>query len=480
MPLKVYNNLTQHKEEFNPVSPPEVKMYVCGVTVYDDCHIGHARAAVVFDLIYRVLLSKGYQVTFVRNFTDIDDKIIQRSRELKIPWHQVAATYIDAFRRDMGRLNLKTPTQEPKATEHIPEMIQLIQKLVEKGIAYEAEGDVFYSVSRFKGYGKLSHKKIEELEAGARVEVMEKKKNPLDFALWKKSKPGEPSWESPWGPGRPGWHIECSAMSLKFLGESLDIHGGGRDLIFPHHENEIAQSEGATGKPFVRYWLHNGFVNIHEEKMSKSTGHFRKLRDVLEHYSSEAVRYFLLSAHYRSPIDYSEQNMREAEEALDRFYATIDRFKKFSEGHLGGDEKEFHLLPKFEKAMDDDFNATQFLGDLFDWVRRLNKSLDKLEKQKKQVSSAFKKSVLSEIAQVSAVLGVLDKEPAQYLAAKKGRHISQSGLDASFVEKLIEDRKKARSAKNFAEADRIRQELEQKGIILKDNPDSSTEWHVKQ
>ncbi|MDO8462509.1 MAG: cysteine--tRNA ligase [Deltaproteobacteria bacterium] len=478
MSLKVYNSLTHRKEAFTPLNPPAVKMYVCGVTVYDDCHIGHARAAVTFDLIYRYLLHKGYSVTFARNFTDIDDKIIKRASELGIPWHEVASRYIAAFERDMGPLGLKKPTVEPKATDHIPEMITLIEKLFAKGLAYERDGDVFFSVRRLPHYGKLSHKKIEDLEAGARVEVMEKKEDPLDFALWKKSKPGEPEWQSHWGPGRPGWHIECSAMSQKYLGESFDLHGGGRDLIFPHHENEIAQSEGATGKPFVKYWLHNGFVNIDAEKMSKSVGNFRKLREVLENYDGETVRTFLLSAHYRSPIDYNEEAMKETEEALDRFYLAVKRLKDFPQGD-GGDQKELHLLSSFEEAMEDDFNATQFFGNLFDWVRQVNKYLDGLEKKKKGFSHPVKSQILQELQQISQVLGIFGQDPHRYFEQRSSRQMTKSGLDPSEIERLIEERQKARGSKDWSGADRIRKELEDKGIILKDRPDGSTEWQAK-
>ena len=328
MALRIYNTLTGKKEDFVPLHENRVGLYVCGVTVYDLCHIGHGRSAVVFDTIYRYLRYRGYEVTYVRNFTDIDDKIIKRANDEGVDFKAIAEKYIEEFNIDMGRLGLEKPSVEPKATEHIPEMIQLISILVEKGFAYQRNGDVFFSVERFKDYGKLSKRNLDEMQAGARVEIDEKKENPLDFALWKASKPGEPSWESPWGKGRPGWHIECSVMSQKYLGETFDIHGGGKDLIFPHHENEIAQSEAATGKPFVRYWIHNGFVNINKEKMSKSLGNILTLKEIFKDWHPEVIRLFLLSHHYRSPLDYSVDSLSEAKAGLDRFYTTLNSIQK--------------------------------------------------------------------------------------------------------------------------------------------------------
>ena len=327
MTLRIYNTLTGKKEDFIPLQEKRVGMYVCGVTVYDLCHIGHARSAIVFDTIHRYLRYRGYDITYVRNFTDIDDKIIRRANEEGVDCKTIAEKYINEFNIDMGGLVLERPTVEPKATDQIPEMIRLISTLVEKGFAYQSGGDVFFSVERFKDYGKLSKRNLEEMQAGARVEIDEKKENPLDFALWKASKPGEPSWESPWGKGRPGWHIECSVMSQKYLGETFDIHGGGRDLIFPHHENEIAQSEAATGKPFVRYWIHNGFVNINKEKMSKSLGNILTIKEILKDWHPEILRLFFLSHHYRSPVDYSDDSFIEAKSGLDRFYTTLKSIK---------------------------------------------------------------------------------------------------------------------------------------------------------
>jgi cysteinyl-tRNA synthetase len=323
MKLLVYNTLTKTKEEFQPLEPNKVKMYVCGVTVYDYCHIGHARSAVVFDVIYRYFLFLGYDVVYVRNFTDIDDKIIRRAQEEHTDYRTIAERYIEAFYEDMDRLGVLRPTVEPRATEHIKEMIEIIQKLFDKGYAYQSGRDVYFSVERFPGYGKLSGRSLEDMMAGARVDIDEHKRNPFDFVLWKGSKEGEPAWDSPWGPGRPGWHIECSAMSAKYLGETFDIHGGGKDLIFPHHENEIAQSEAAFGKPFVRYWLHNGFVNINNEKMSKSLGNFLTIREILDKVHPEALRLFVISKHYRNPVDFSDEAIREAERGLERLYMTL-------------------------------------------------------------------------------------------------------------------------------------------------------------
>jgi cysteinyl-tRNA synthetase len=387
MGLVVFNTLGNRKEEFIPSKEGEIKMYVCGITAYDLCHLGHARATIVFDFIFRYLLFLGYNVSYIRNFTDIDDKIIDRALEEKVDFSVISERYIEAFKEDMSRLGLLLPTHEPRATEHIPEIIAMVGDLVEKGYAYEVGGDVYYAVDKIIDYGKLSGKKVEELIAGARVGVDERKRNPLDFALWKKSKAGEPSWESPWGPGRPGWHIECSAMSMKHLGDSFDIHGGGKDLIFPHHENEIAQSEGATGKPFVKYWIHNGFVNIDREKMSKSLGNYFTIREVLEKFHPEVIRFFFASNHYRSPIDFSDKSIREAKAGLDRLYNFYGRNLRLREAGISEiDENDaiaflenseraplIDLRRKFENAMNDDFNTAAALGFIFDAVRRANR-----------------------------------------------------------------------------------------------------------
>src|SRR4030043_2128518 len=394
--MKIYNTLTGRKEEFLPLIPEKVKMYACGVTVYDHCHIGHSRYAVVFDVISRYLKYKGFDVKYVRNFTDIDDKIINKAKQEGIAWDAVAKKYTDEYYKDMDRLGVGRADVEPKATEHMKEITDIVKGLIDKGYAYEVNGNVYFAVEKFSEYGKLSRRDKEDMMAGARVEIDERKKNPLDFALWKKSKEGEPSWESPWGYGRPGWHIECTAMSIKHLGESFDIHGGGADLLFPHHENEIAQSETFTGKPFAKYWIHNGFITIDKEKMSKSLGNFFTIKEVLDKFDPEVVRFFLLSTHYRSPIEFSDDQLREAESSLDRYYTTIVRINDFlgtlivstSLEKKDGGKEEFsnagkifeELLlsfrEKFEEAMDDDFNTALALGHIFELIREANRFLD--------------------------------------------------------------------------------------------------------
>lgn len=482
MPLKVYNTLSRRKEEFIPLDPQgkKVKMYVCGVTVYDYSHIGHARANVVFDLIGRYLKFKGYDLNFVRNFTDVDDKIIKRANELKISCEELTQKFIDAFHEDMKSLGNVDVNLEPKATEHIPEMIQIIEKLIEKGMAYASKGDVFYRVRNFKDYGKLSGKNIEDLESGARVEVNEVKTDPLDFALWKSAKPGEPSWDSPWGKGRPGWHIECSAMSMKYLGETFDIHGGGRDLIFPHHENEIAQSEGCSGKNFVKYWLHNGFVNINTEKMSKSLGNFFTIQEVLKKFDWEVVRAFLLSVHYRSPIDFSDQNLQDSFQALERFYLTVKRAQEFLkdnkvvQAQTPASEID-SLLEEFEKAMDDDFNTAKVVGSLFEAVRVINKSLDSRDPSAALLCDSF----LRTLEKTYSVLGCYGTDATGFFTRNHQKAISKTGIDEAQILSLIAERKEARKNKNFKRSDEIRDELLAQNIVLKDKPDGTTEWSVK-
>lgn len=482
MALKLYNTLTRKKEDFVPLDPDgkKVKMYVCGVTVYDYSHIGHARANVVFDVIGRYLKFKGYDLNFVRNFTDVDDKIIKRANELKISCDELTQKFIDAFHADMKSLGNVDVTLEPKATEHIPEMIQLIEKLIQKNSAYEKNGDVFFRVRNFKEYGKLSGKNIEDLESGARVEVNEEKSDPLDFALWKSVKPSEPSWDSPWGKGRPGWHIECSAMSMKYLGETFDIHGGGRDLIFPHHENEIAQSEGATQKSFVKYWLHNGFVNINTEKMSKSLGNFFTIQEVLKKFDAEVVRAFLLSVHYRSPIDFSDQNLQDSFQALERFYLTVKRAQEFVKSNqiieAKVQVKEIDLLLEdFEKAMDDDFNTAKLVGSLFEAVRVVNKSLDSKDASSAVLCDTFLKS----LEKIYSVLGCYGTDATAFFSRNQEKAISETGIDEARILDLIAERKQARQSKDFKRSDEIRDELLAMSIILKDRPDGTTEWSVK-
>ena len=489
MTINIYNTLTRKKETFEPLREGKIGMYVCGITAYDRCHIGHARSAVVFDVIVRFLRKVGYDVTFVRNFTDIDDKIINRAREEGIGTEELAEREIAHFYEDMDALGVKRADVEPRATEHIPEIVALIERLIERGFAYESQGDVYFSVRRFPDYGKLSRRDLEQLMAGARIMPGEKKKDPLDFALWKAAKPGEPSWESPWGRGRPGWHIECSAMSMKYLGETFDIHGGGLDLAFPHHENEIAQSEAATGKQFVKYWVHNGFVTIKGEKMSKSLGNFITIKDILETFHPEAVRLFLLSKHYRSPLDYSPESLKEATAALDRCYNALHEAAEIISmpvkkqrplpEHVNESAAFIHALDeKVTSSMSDDFNTAKALGYLFDAVRNLNRIIECARNK----PSALYKDVLAEcvniVMEVSNVFGILKEEPEKYLQERNLKALEASGLTLSELDRLIDERNKARKEKDFKRADEIRDELSKKGIFLKDTP-SGTKWSAE-
>lgn len=454
-------------------------MYVCGVTVYDLCHIGHARACIVFDVIYRYLQFSGYEVIYVRNFTDVDDKIINKANEEGKSCNEISKRYIEAFYEDMNALGIKAPTYEPKATEYISEMVDMIKRLIDRGHAYQAGGDVVYSVESFTDYGKLSGKKIDELQAGARVEVDEKKKNPLDFTLWKESKPGEPAWESPWGKGRPGWHIECSAMSQKYLGETFDIHGGGKDLIFPHHENEVAQSQGATGKKPINYWIHNGFVDINKEKMSKSLGNFFTIKEVVEKYQPEIIRLFLLSSHYRSPIDFSDQSLNEAGIVLNRFYEFLDFVNKLKIDDSFEPDKE--IMEKFKSAMDDDFNAALSLGHLNDFLRKLNAVKDQLKSKKGSDSDNLKKNLgegKKAILKIGEVLGLFLDDPSGFLESFKEKKLMELGITKEQIEEMIAARKEARKDKNWKEADKIREDLNKKGVVLEDKPEG-TIWKIK-
>ena len=492
--MKIYNTFTGRKEEFVPLIPNKVKIYACGVTVYDHCHIGHARSAIVFDVIRRYIKYKGFDVKYVRNFTDIDDKIINRAKQEGITWDAVARKYTDEYYKDMKRLGVGRADIEPKATEHIKEIIDIVNGLIEKGYAYEVKGSVYFSVDKFIGYGNLSKKDMEEMMAGARVEVDERKKNPLDFALWKKSKEGEPSWESPWGSGRPGWHIECTAMSIKHLGESFDIHGGGADLLFPHHENEIAQAEAFTGKPFAKYWIHNGFITIDKEKMSKSLGNFFTIKEVLDKFDPEVVRFFLLSTHYRSPIEFSDDQLREAESSIDRYYTTIVRINDFlgtlivstSLEKKDGGKEEFSnagkifeglllsFREKFEEAMDDDFNTALALGHIFELIREANRFLDN------RPSGLKSRNLLSQtkelLFEAGEILNIFGRTPhVWYLSLMEIRNI---GLSEKNILEKIKERQDARQKKDWHIADAIRKELEEKGIILEDKKDG-TDWKVK-
>ncbi|MBF0223965.1 MAG: cysteine--tRNA ligase [Desulfobacterales bacterium] len=481
MSLKIYNTLTGKKEDFIPVHPNEARMYVCGPTVYDSCHIGHARSAIVFDVIARYLKFKGLKLTYVRNFTDIDDKIINRAKELNIDPKQVAEKYIEEFYQDMDSLNVERATIEPKATENIDEIINIIQKLIDKSFAYAVDGDVYFSVELFKNYGKLSKRSLDEMEAGARIEINPNKKNPFDFALWKKAKEDEPFWESPWGKGRPGWHIECSAMSERFLGETFDIHGGGKDLIFPHHENEIAQSEAASGKEFARYWVHNGFVNINNEKMSKSLGNFMMIKDIRAEYHSDIIRLFLLSNHYRSPIDFNDKVMEDARISLDKIYSLIERIDMLLKTHKKEKLTEQHpgkYLKSFCEAMDDDFNTAKAIGIIFDAVRTINKFLDLKKKNLSKEEIHELKVDKEDIIRMGKIFGILEENPSNYFEKTKLMFIKKKNIDIHTIDNMIKKRSDARKNKNFAEADSTRKELEDMGIILEDRPEG-TIWKIK-
>ncbi len=478
MTLRIYNTLSGKKEVFEPVEPGRVGMYVCGPTVYDSCHIGHARSIITFDVIARYLKTKGFDVTYVRNFTDIDDKIINRANELGMDTRVLADKYIKEFYEDMDALNVERPAIEPRATDHIDQIIKVIDKLIEKGIAYRIDNDVYYAVELFKGYGKLSGRRLKDMEAGARVKIDKRKHNPFDFALWKSSKPGEPAWDSPWGKGRPGWHIECSAMSIEYLGETFDIHGGGKDLIFPHHENEIAQSEAAFGKPFVKYWIHNGFVNINKEKMSKSLGNFLMIKDVIKSYHPEAVRLFLLSKHYRSPVDFTDKFLDEASAGLDRIYALLERVDNKTGFVQEVKDESGDYLKQFCEAMDDDFNTALGIGILFDAVRNINRLLDENKNSFSQDAEDKVRSGRADILKMGAILGILNESPEDYFAKKRSTELEEKLIDSEMIDKMIKERIEARKAKDWARADQIRKQFGEMNIIIEDRPEG-TVWKVK-
>jgi cysteinyl-tRNA synthetase len=462
-------------------------MYVCGITAYDYCHIGHARSALAFDMIYRYLLYRGFNVTYVRNFTDIDDKIINRAKEQGVSTEELSEQFIRKFHEDMEQLGVASPTVEPKATEHVQEIIDMIGELVDRDMAYQVDGDVYFAVDRFSDYGILSKRSQEDMQAGARVEVNEKKRNPMDFALWKSSKPGEPTWESPWGPGRPGWHIECSAMSKKYLGDSFDIHGGGKDLIFPHHENEIAQSMGATGSPFVNIWVHHGFVTIKEEKMSKSLGNFLTIRDVLERFRPEALRLFVFSTHYQSPLNYSEAAISDAETGLERLYeclAEIAHLPVKGDGGKGSaiskkdSAKLAGLEERFQEVMDNDFNTAQALAQLFDAVKVLNKITRNMPGIPGQDDIDLLRNTGAKLQELANIMGLLTEDPLEHADALQEKRMQDLDLDHAAIEAMIEERTEARKGKDWARSDAIRDELLAKGIELKDGPEGTT-WKVK-
>lgn len=465
--MQLYNTLTRKKEEFVPVRPGKVNMYVCGITAYDYCHIGHARSALVFDVLVRHLRALGLDVTFVRNFTDVDDKIIRRANEEKRDWREVGQTYIDAFHEDMDRLNVVRADHEPRATEYIQQMQDLCSELIAQGKAYAVpSGDVYFRVRAYPPYGKLSGRSLDELQAGARVAPGEEKQDPLDFALWKAAKPGEPFWESPWGKGRPGWHIECSAMARRYLGDTIDIHCGGQDLIFPHHENEIAQSECCNGVPFAHYWMHNGYINVDNKKMSKSLNNFFTVRDVAEKYGYEAIRFFLISSSYRSPINYSTEIIDQGIAALDRLYNCRDALTFAAQNAVDAPQAQDEALyvameqrrARFVEAMDDDLNTADAIAAVFELVRDINVYLADAQ----PASKAAVEKAQSLFTELTGVLGLLYERQA-------------GSLDEE-VEALIAARTAARAAKNWAEADRIRDQLKAMGVVLEDTP-QGVKWH---
>ncbi|MBV1842477.1 cysteine--tRNA ligase [Photobacterium ganghwense] len=458
--LKIYNSLTRQKEEFKPIQPGKVGMYVCGVTIYDLCHIGHGRTFVSFDVVSRYLRYLGYDLTFVRNITDIDDKIIKRAAENGESCDSLTERLIGEMYADFDALGMKRPDIEPRATAYIAEIIAMCERLIERGFAYVADnGDVMFEVSKFDEYGKLSKQDLDQLQAGARVDIETAKRSPLDFVLWKMSKPGEPTWESPWGPGRPGWHIECSAMNSAILGDHFDIHGGGSDLQFPHHENEIAQSCCATGSKYVNTWMHSGMVMVDREKMSKSLGNFFTIRDVLAHYDAETVRYFLMSGHYRSQLNYSEDNLKQARSALERLYTALRGLDAAAAN--GGEE----FVTRFKEAMNDDFNTPEAYSVLFDMAREINRL--------KGEDEAAAAGLAARMRELADVLGLLSQEPEAFLQGGAGQD-----EDVAEIEALIQQRLDARAAKDWAAADEARDKLAAMGIILEDGPQGTT-WRRK-
>ncbi len=456
--MQIYNSRSRKKEEFIPLTPGKVRMYACGPTVYNFFHIGNARPFIIFDVLRRYFEFRGYEVTFVQNFTDIDDRMIQQANAEGITVGELAERFIAAYFEDAKALGIRPATVHPRATEHIPQIVELIRKLVDRGLAYDVDGDVYYRVRAFPGYGCLCGQNLDDLESGARVDVEERKEDPLDFALWKKQKPGEPAWDSPWGPGRPGWHIECSAMSMTYLGETFDIHGGGKDLLFPHHENEIAQSEGATGKPYVRYWMHNGFINIDNEKMSKSKGNFFTIRDIAREYDLEAVRMFMLSAHYRSPVNFSREMIAQAAGSLERLYGARDQLAFLQttaeDREPDAEERAFiaaadEALQKFNAAMDDDLNTADALAALFDLAREIFKL------PQSGVSRAALAHAAARLAQLTDVLGLLSK---------------QADGVAPEVQAMVDERAAARKNRDWKKSDELRDRIQAAGYILEDTP----------
>ena len=458
--VAIYNSFTRQKELFTPIEPNKIRMYVCGMTVYDFCHIGHARVMVIFDMVSRYLRSIGFDVLYIRNITDIDDKIIERAKSNSESITDLTNRFIEEMNKDASALGVLPPDSEPKATEHMTEIIEMISQLIKKKHAYLAgNGDVYFNVGSFNDYGKLSGKNIEELRAGERVEVQKEKNDPLDFVLWKSAKKGEPSWSSPWGDGRPGWHIECSAMSIHCLGSHFDIHGGGQDLQFPHHENEIAQSICSTGGKFANIWMHNGFVRVDEEKMSKSLGNFFTIKEVLKKYQPEVVRFFILSSHYRSPLNYSVENLDEAKSSLTRLYTAL---KEFNSDNVSADQD---YTNQFNSYMDDDFNTPKAISLLHEIVRKINRNEDKTHEESKRLASTLKK--------LGAVLGLLESEPQDFLKGKSNEN--KENADTDYINELIRQRNIARDKKDFEKADKIREQLAELDVTLEDTEDS-TDW----
>ncbi len=523
MNVRIFNTLTNRKEPLKPITPGKLGMYVCGVTVYDMCHVGHARAYVTADVIYRYLTHVGLDVTYVRNFTDVDDKIIARSNELAVDPRELSDRFIREFHVDMDALGIKRPQIEPRVTDHIGDIIEMVKTLIDKGHAYEVEGDVYFDVPSFKMYGRLSGANMRELLSGARVDVDDRKKSPADFALWKAAKPGEPAWDSPWGKGRPGWHIECSTMSTKYLGDTFDLHGGGKDLVFPHHENEIAQSEAATGKTFVNAFFHNGFVNIDKEKMSKSLGNFFTIREMTEKVSPEALRYFLLGTHYRSPLNFevdfscpacgAELKRQEVEDRtcpacnvsmddasasaavrfpaleeamrrLEYLYQTRQRLDEHLDvGITGGGEllkaqEVEELDSRFSQAMDDDFNTAAALGVLADAMRISNEVMDNKDGHPAAMVTSTVQRLRDSVSVMSQVLGILEQDPAQALTSLRSKALDSKGVSPEHIDKLVAARDAARASKDWAEADRLRDELHAMGVELMDSPQGTT-WKMK-
>jgi cysteinyl-tRNA synthetase len=490
--MKLHNTLTGTNEPLTPLEPGKIRMYVCGVTVYDYSHIGHARSALVFDMLRRYLESAGFTVEFVKNFTDVDDKIIKRANEQGVACEVITERYIAAYREDMGRLGIRAAWKEPKATDHMADIIDLVRTLVDKGVAYQVNGDVFFSVEAYPAYGRLSKRRLEDLLVGARVEVDERKKHPMDFALWKSSKPGEPFWDSPWGPGRPGWHIECSAMSMRHLGPTFDIHGGGMDLIFPHHENEIAQSSAATGREFAHTWVHNGFVQVNQEKMSKSLGNFFTIREIFEkcerygwtgEVTAEVLRYFLMATHYRSPLDFSDAGLMDAKRALDNLYDLFLRLGEQMRENGPGDHIASGAIERFKRAfhqgMDDDFNTPVALAEFQRLRTELNKSIE----------AGVSKNMATEAREIfrtfGRVLALFDMAAGQWQFTKSAAvsfsgsaepRRESSGLPSGEIERLLAERSEARQKKNFKRADEIRESLLQQGITIEDRPDGTSRW----